>query len=886
ALAYAHEQGIIHRDVKPSNILIAAGGRPLVTDFGLAKVVDSDETITRSGVTVGTPAYMAPEQARGEMDALDGRTDVYALGATLYEMLTGRPPFRGETSMKTLLQVLDAPAPSPARLRPDLPAQAAHIALRCLKKEPAERYASARELAADIDAFLGGERFVTAGRARGARGRPRWSRVDFAAAAVLLLAAALAAFAWFGRAGGLGALGGGDDDGSLFGSDAAQPLDAAGWRAESGAAPASDTVGNAFTLAPPPGGAAAAWRVLAAPSTAGLADFSLRFTVTPVGDGGPLSPGFTIFLCGRDEGAAQETGYCFALGEEWNSRAEMRRDGDPALVFDSPDLAPGSGDYRFRVERRDDAVEMTVRRPDGRETRVAFHDDLPFPSRGRRAVGFRVLYAPARVSDVRLLALPTSAAPRGSRTAEELLRIGVERGEAGILDEAARALADLLEPPPREPETAARLRFLSALARDRLAAARGAPREDRAAEAEMEKAAAAPGFFGALASIRLARIAFAKVGASAPGPREEALLERCVSLLREAATKGAARDDEIRARLAALYRRLADDLFERARAARDRGQQGAARSFREWADRFLRVLPDVCWGAAGDRATLAHALARRAAIADENGDQPAAAASRRALCENYPDQRAPFLRALHAYRYELLAHHDSAALLACYQRFLVPDGGGGEWRAAAAGAAPFARHRYLRDPREEVAAPAARFLAEEAHLLRARGARPDLELAADIYHALSLLAREPSPAGAALAAAGGADFLRLAEVLARVQRGEPRDRGAPLFDLLAASGAGGDGDELATADLAAALVAGRDDLGAPRGPAAFPTALREYFSLAAAAPLRPADARRRFEQFLPVAETLRDDPLTYFFLRADPTWRAEGAGRSAARPGG
>ncbi|HBP19537.1 MAG TPA: hypothetical protein DEA08_17325, partial [Planctomycetes bacterium] len=179
-VAHAHQQGILHRDIKPENVLVARG-EPLLTDFGLAHVGESH--LTQTGQILGTPAFMAPEQANGER--VDARADVYALGATLYALLSGRPPFRGETLLKVLSAVLDK---APARLSEveEVDAELEALVLRCLAKEPAERPASAEDLAFDLEAWL---------RADAARGEARGgSRLPFAlgALAVVALAAGLA----------------------------------------------------------------------------------------------------------------------------------------------------------------------------------------------------------------------------------------------------------------------------------------------------------------------------------------------------------------------------------------------------------------------------------------------------------------------------------------------------------------------------------------------------------------------------------------------------------------------------------------------------------------------------------------------------------------------
>ena len=157
AVEHLHQHGIVHRDLKPSNILVDQDGTPHVTDFGLAKAFQKDGQSTATGVIVGTPSYMAPEQAAGNSDELGPRTDVYSLGAILFELLTGRPPFQEDRPLDTVMKVLSGEPPLPRTLNQAVPRALELVCLKCLAKNPDDRYESAAALADELGRYLKGE---------------------------------------------------------------------------------------------------------------------------------------------------------------------------------------------------------------------------------------------------------------------------------------------------------------------------------------------------------------------------------------------------------------------------------------------------------------------------------------------------------------------------------------------------------------------------------------------------------------------------------------------------------------------------------------------------------------------------------------------------------
>jgi serine/threonine protein kinase/predicted Zn-dependent protease len=188
---YTHEHGILHRDIKPGNILLDAKGEPLLTDFGLARLVESESSVTQTLDVLGTPSYMAPEQAVGNNAAVSSVTDVYGLGAVLFQLLTGQPPFDGGTTYETIKLLLDTEPKQPRLLNPKIDRDLSTICLKCLEKDPKRRYASALMLAEDLERWLRHEPIQARRTGIFARGK-KWVRRNPTSA---LLAASLVALA-------------------------------------------------------------------------------------------------------------------------------------------------------------------------------------------------------------------------------------------------------------------------------------------------------------------------------------------------------------------------------------------------------------------------------------------------------------------------------------------------------------------------------------------------------------------------------------------------------------------------------------------------------------------------------------------------------------------
>ena len=196
---YAHEHGILHRDIKPGNILLDAKGEPHLTDFGLARLVESESSVTQTLDILGTPSYMAPEQAVGNNTAVGNATDVYGIGAVLYQLLTGHPPFAGGATYETIRLLLDTEPRQPRLLNPKIDRDLSTICLKCLEKDPKRRYSSALALAEDLERWLKHEPIVARHTGVFARGR-KWVRRNptsaLLAASLIALAAAAGWIVW------------------------------------------------------------------------------------------------------------------------------------------------------------------------------------------------------------------------------------------------------------------------------------------------------------------------------------------------------------------------------------------------------------------------------------------------------------------------------------------------------------------------------------------------------------------------------------------------------------------------------------------------------------------------------------------------------------------
>ncbi|MCC7509056.1 MAG: serine/threonine protein kinase [Planctomycetes bacterium] len=468
AVSEAHKQGIIHRDIKPGNIILRRDGTPILTDFGLAQDLSHSEQLTQTGISMGTPAYMSPEQARGERNRVGVKTDVFALGATLYTLLTGKRPVEGESTYELMLKVAESQGPKwPRAAIEDIPQDLRAIVEMAMANDPAKRYDTADDLADDLERYLSGEWVVARSRGKLAR---IWLRTRrYVPVAAVILAA-------LGLAGGMvytglnpGFISNSEppvlDDRDLLSSDPdrredVEPLFGEGgtWSHRGGTV--NQGSGGEIVLA-----RTGAEPLLISPKEpACWGDFTLQCELRVRDVSGPLELLFGM----PDSHTANDTAYTIALGEGSRDRLELRRLGIPVLSAYRPGTRPlleAGVWYRAVITRTGQALSFSLSEValPGNVVTFSFNDIFPaFAGAGRRF---------AVQGDVAELSLRTvSVSHRDTQHSTEMLLYSVGQFSDAELRVTARLTLPL--PPeanPAERNERAALHFLRASCRLQLA---------------------------------------------------------------------------------------------------------------------------------------------------------------------------------------------------------------------------------------------------------------------------------------------------------------------------------------------------------------------------------------------------------------------------------
>lgn len=383
AVAAAHQQGIIHRDIKPGNIIVRGDGTPVLTDFGLAQDLSSTGQLTQTGISMGTPAYMAPEQARGERHRVGIKSDVYSLGATLYTLLTAKRPVEGDSAYELMLKVAESNGPKwPRQAAEDVPPDLRAIVEMAMAHDPAARYEGAAELADDLERYLHGEWVVARSRGKLARAWLKTRRYVPVAAVVVIALGLASGMIYTGLNPAFSANGAQDfGDRTLFiasdndeAGELAQLFQDGGTWTQHGGTVRRGSDGELVlerTAAEP--------LFISPKDPACWGDFTLQCELRAAELDGPLQ-----LLIGLPESLdAAEAAYGIVIGAGARDRVELRRHGVPVLsayrAGQAPVLAPETW-YRATVTRNGQALSFVLSEIDAEEPAVSFSIEDPLPA--------------------------------------------------------------------------------------------------------------------------------------------------------------------------------------------------------------------------------------------------------------------------------------------------------------------------------------------------------------------------------------------------------------------------------------------------------------------------------------------------------------------------